>query len=84
MESEFWFSELCNFSMVLGNFPDAFKITKAKPVFNKGSKTDPWNYRPIFILPLLSKVFQRVVLDQTKKFLSPNKILWLYGFRKTT
>ena len=44
----------------------------------------PLNYRPISLLPLLSKVFERVVLDQLKEFLSLNKILCDYqsGFRK--
>ena len=84
-------SELCNLSMTLGSFPDACKIVKVKPLFKKGSsnpsnyiKTDPSNYRPISLLPLLSKVFERVVLDQTEEFLSLNKILYDYqsGFRK--
>ena len=50
--------ELCNLS----------KIAKVKPVFKKGSKTDPSIYRPISPLLLLSKVFEKVVLDQTKEF----------------
>ena len=62
-------SELCNLSMALGSFPDACKIAKVKPLFKKGSKTDPSNYRPISLLPLLSKVFERVFLDQTEEFL---------------
>ena len=76
-------SELCNLSMTLGSFPDACKIVK--PLFKKGSKTDPSNYRPISLLPLLSKVFERVVLDQTEEFLSLNKVLYDYqsGFRKS-
>ena len=36
-------SELCNLSMALGSFPDACKIAKVKPLFKKGSKTDPSN-----------------------------------------
>ena len=70
--------------MTLGSFPDACKIAKVKPLFKKGSKTDPSNYRPISLLPLLSKVFERVVLDQTEEFLSLNKILYDYQscFRK--
>ena len=68
-------SKLCNLSMKLESFPDACQIAKVKPLFKKGSKTDPiFYYRPIFLLPLLSKVFERVVLDQTEEFLSLNKI----------
>ena len=45
---------------------------------------DPSNYRPISLLPLLSKAFERIVLDQTKEFVSLNKILHDHqsGFRK--
>ena len=62
-------SELCNLSMTLGSFLNACKIAKVKPLFKKGSKTDPSNYRLISLLPLLSKVFERVVLDQTERIL---------------
>ena len=41
-------------------FPDASKIAKVNPLFKQGSKTDSSNYRPISLLPLLSKVFERV------------------------
>ena len=70
--------------MTLGSFPDACKIAKVKPLFKKGSKTDPSNYRPISLLHLLSTIFERVVLNQTEEFLSLNKVLYDYqsGFRK--
>ena len=70
--------------MTLRSFPDAFKTAKVKPLFKKGSKTDPSNYRPISVLPLLSKAFEKLVLDQTEDFLSLNKVLYEYqsGFRK--
>ena len=71
-------SELCNLSMTLGSFPDAYKIAKVKPLFKKSEKTDLSNYRPIPLLPLLYKVFESVVLDQTKEFLSLNKVLYDY------
>ena len=77
-------SELCNLSITLGSFSNAFKIAKVKPLFKKGSKTDPSNYRPISLLPLLSEVFERLVLDQTQEFLTLYKILYDYpsGIRK--
>ena len=70
--------------MILGTFPDACKIAKVKPLFKKGSKMDSSNYRPISLLLLLSKFFKRVVLDQTKDFLSLKKMFYDYqsGFRK--
>ena len=73
-------SELCNLFMTLGSSPDACKIAKVKPLFKKSSKTDSSNYRPLSQLPLLSEVFQRIVLDKTKEFLSLNKILYDYQF----
>ena len=75
-------SELCNLSITLGRSTEAFP--KVKPLFKKSSKTDPSNYRPISLLPLLSKVFERVVLNQIEEFLSLSKVLYDYqsGFRK--
>ena len=64
--------------MTLGSFPNACKIAKVKPLFKENEKTDPSNYRPIPLMPLLYKVFESVVLDQTKEFLSPNKVLYDY------
>ena len=77
-------SELCNLSMTLGSFPNACQIAKMKPLFKKDPKADPSNYRPISLLLLLSKVFERVALDQTEEFLSLDKILYDYqsGFTK--
>ena len=62
--------------MILGSFPDAYRIAKVKPLFKKGSKTDLSNYRPISLLPFLSKVFERVVLNQAEEFLALNKVLY--------
>ena len=44
-------SQLCNLSIKLNLFPRSRKIAKVKPLFKKGSKTDPENYRPISLLP---------------------------------
>ena len=39
-------------------FPNEWKITKVTPLFKKGSKRELGNYRPISVLPLISKIFE--------------------------
>ena len=76
-------SEIYNLSISHGIFPNACKVAKLKPIFKKGKKVEPSNYRPISLLPLISKIIEKVVHDQTNEFLSANKILYEYqsGFR---
>ena len=76
-------AQLCNLSILLSDFPDQCKIAKLKPLFKKGSPTEPKNYRPISLLPLVSKLIEKVIHDQTQKFLIDNNILYNYqsGFR---
>ena len=78
-------SKLCNLSMKRSKFPLDCKIAKLKPLYKKGSKTDPKNYRPVSLLPLVSKVIEKVIHNQTEIFLNKNKILYKYqsGFRKS-
>ena len=77
-------SKLCNLSIKLRSFPDSRKIAKLKPLFKKGSKTNPLNYRPISLLPLISKIIEKFIHEQTSIFLSNNGLLNNYqsGFRK--
>ena len=75
---------LCNLSISSSRFPDACKIAKLKPLFKKGSKTDPRNYRPISLLALMSKELERIVHEQTIDFLDKHNILCKFqsGFGK--
>ena len=57
--------EICNLSISHQVFPDACKIAKLKPIYKKGKKTDHSNYRPISLLPTISKVIERLVRNQT-------------------
>ena len=58
-------------------------FAKVKPIFKKGRKTNVSNYRPISLLPILSKVIEKVVYEQTAKFSNDNNIFYNYqsGFR---
>ena len=58
-------SQLCNLSIKLNSFPRSRKIAKVKPLFKKGSKTDPQNYCPISLLTILSKIIEGIIHDQT-------------------
>ena len=77
-------TQLCNLLISFGTFPDACKIEKLKPLFTKGTRTDPKNYRPILLLLFIPKVLERVIEEQTTEFLDKHKILYKFqsGFRK--
>ena len=66
-------TQLFNLSISSSRFPDACKIAKLKRLFKKGSKTDPKNYRPISILPLMS-----IVHEQSMEFLDKHYILYKF------
>ena len=71
-------TQLYNLSISSGRFPDTLKIAKLKPLFKKGFKTDSKNYRPISLLPLISKVLERIVHEQTMEFLDKHDILYKF------
>ena len=71
-------TDIYNLSISLNKFPSAFKLAKVKPIFKKGRKTNVSNYRPISLLPILSKVIEKVVHEQTTKFLNDNNIFYKY------
>ena len=65
-------------------FPSHCKIAKLKPLYKKGPKTNPGNFRPISLLPLISKFIERILYDQVDNFLLQNNTLYNFqsGFRK--
>ena len=59
-----------------GVFPDSCKVAKLKPFYKKGKKSDPYNHRPISLLPIISKLIERIAHNQTNNFLSENNVLY--------
>ena len=53
---------LFNKSLRLGIFPEEWKLANIVPIFKKGKRDFVENYRPIFLLPVISKVLERCVL----------------------
>ena len=52
---------IINLSITTGIFPNAWKRARVSPIFKEDLKTDPNNYRPISVLPVESKLIERVV-----------------------
>ena len=76
---------LINQSLHTGIFPDRLKLAKVIPLYkDKGDDYDFENYRPISLLSVLSKIFERVVFDQIYDYFTENKLFYdsQYGFRK--
>lgn len=77
------FTYICNLSLSTRLFPDRMKIAKVVPLFKKGNKTDLSNYRPISLLPQLSKILEKLFVIRLNKFIDKHNILSnsQYGFR---
>ena len=68
----------------VGKFPDLLKISKVLPIYKKDDDSLFSNYRPISLLPSLSKFFERAIMIQLTEYLEDNKLIHSnqYGFRK--
>ena len=73
-----------NHYIELGEYPSALKIAKVIPIFKKGSHSIPGNYRPISLLSIFDKIFERLICKNLVAFLDKYKLLYKfqYGFRK--
>ena len=68
-------AEIFNKCMQQGNFPDKLKIAKIIPVYKKGNKKECQNYRPIAILPAISKILEKIILRRLATYFSKHKLL---------
>ena len=58
-----------NTSIATGIYPEEWKCSKVVPVFKQGDRADLDNYRPISIIPVVAKVFERIIYDQLYAYL---------------
>ena len=66
-------TSLINASFTCGSFPQSWKLAVVWPILKDGNHEDPNNNRPISLLPILSKVCERVALNQTMPYLVSNE-----------
>lgn len=74
---------IINQSLCTGIFPHKLKVAKVIPLFKKGDKHLFDNYRPISLLPSVSKIFEKVVYKQVYTYFQINSLIYdsQYGFR---
>ena len=87
MNEQFIMNNLCSrriSALLFGQCPEIFKSAKVVPIHKGGSVEDVNNYRPISVLPQLSKIFERVVFNQLNNFFVMSNLFQnsQYSFRK--
>jgi len=76
-------AELFNESLNNGMFPDSLKAARITPIYKSGNRASVSNYRPISSLPVLSKIFEKLMCRRLMSFINSNNILseHQFGFR---
>ena len=76
-------TELVNASIGSGVFPECLKQSKVVPIYKKGDRNTMANYRPISILPTMSKIFEKCISNRLITFLNKYDVIFprQFGFR---
>jgi hypothetical protein len=76
-------SNLYNLCILEGTYPNLFKIARIIPIFKKDEKNLIQNYRPVSILPVLNKIFEKLTLNRLNSFINVNNLISnsQHGFR---
>ena len=68
-------SYIINRSLTTGIFPNDWKVARVTPIYKDDIKTNPNNYRPISVLPIVNKLIERIVFNQLYAFLMRHDLL---------
>ena len=77
-------AHICNRSFVTGIFPSELKIATVVPIFKSGDDMVFSNYRPVSVLPVLSKILERLMYNRLILYINRYGLLYEYqfGFQK--
>ena len=70
-----YFAIIFNCSLATGYVPKCWKTIRVSPIYKVDVKTDPSNFRPISILPIPMKIFEKIVHDQVSAFIKESDFL---------
>ena len=73
-----------NLSFVTGIFPDELKISNVVPIYKAKNEKEFSNYRPVSVLPVFSKLLERLMYNRLIDYINENKLLYKlqFGFQK--
>ena len=75
-------TKLINNSITSCIFPDSLKCAEVIPIFKKDDIMNKNNYRPVTVLPCISKVYEGVLVEQLNTYFNDIFSPYLSGFRK--
>ena len=68
-------THIVNLSISSSSFPRSWKHAKVVPLLKKGDPLLPRNYRPVALLPIFSKVLERLIFNQLAKYLDRHSLI---------
>ena len=79
----FWLSKLINLCYENGEFPELLKLAKVIPLHKKESILNYLNYRPISLLSVFSKIYEKTIYGRVYSYLVKNNLIYdkQFGFR---
>ena len=77
-------TQIVNLSIIHGIVPNELKIARVVPIFKSGDKALFSTYRPISVLPCVSKILERIIYNRIINYLNDFNVVCdnQYGFRK--
>ena len=77
-------THICNLSFASWVFPTELKIANVVPIYKSNDEMIFSNYRPVSVLPVLSKLLERLMYDRLVHYINENRLLYKlqFGFRK--
>ena len=77
-------THIFNYAIINNSFQSDWKIARVLSLYKNGPRNFPGNYRPVSVLPVISKVFEKILYNQLYGYLTKKQLLskHQFGFRR--